>query len=92
MKKQYFVLYGDFANTYALFYAETPADVAALPAGAERITYRDAVALCKRERDARRYSPMSSGYADTHIYPATWPEHDEHAAQTVRGYIAPRTI
>lgn len=89
MKKQYFVHYPrGFANEYSLYYAETPADLAALPKGAERITRREAFALCTRERRARNENPSFAGYADAYIYPAAW---DGRVPAAIRGYIVPHS-
>jgi hypothetical protein len=71
MKKTYYVhYYKDFANTYNLYYAETAADLAALPEGAERITRKQALALASDEAWRRKADQAFSGYADTAIYPA----------------------
>lgn len=85
--KQYFVHYPrGFLNEYRLFYAETPEDFALLPAGAERITRREAFALCARERRARKENPLFAGYADAYIFAAAWTGRGD----IPRGYIFPR--
>ena len=88
MKKQYFIsYYRDFANTYVLLYAECPEDFAALPDGAERITRREAVQLCRRENERRKYDQAFSGYASNVITPAAG---DCCEWDTTNGYIMPR--
>ena len=88
MKKQYFVHYTrDFGNCYCLLYAEYPEDFAALPDGAERITRREAVQLCREEKYRRKYDDSSSGYASNVITPAAG---DCCEWDTPNGYIMPR--
>lgn len=88
MKKQYFVsYYRDFGNTYTLLYAECPEDFAALPDGAERITRRKAVQLCREEKYRRKYDESFSGYASTIIVPAAG---DYDWGATPVSYIMPR--
>ena len=68
--KRYFVMRGQFSNVYALRFAETEAQVAkALKLGYEGITYKEAEAMARRERERRKYEPQSSGYADAEIRP-----------------------
>ena len=77
MKKYYVNYYRNFGNTYNLISVEQSdaADLAAfkkLTASAdyERITLKEAEALCKAERDRSKYDPAFSGYADSTIVPA----------------------
>ena len=75
MRKYYVRYYSDFANTYHLRYAETPEQNAlAISQGFERITLKDAIALCRRENDRRRYDRSVSGYASTCILPIDYDE------------------
>ena len=70
MKRAYYVhYYLDFGNTYHLYWAP---EGEAVPDYWNRITRKEAIALCTRERDARRYDQAFSGYGDTRIYPAAW--------------------
>lgn len=86
--KQYFVsYYRDFGNTYTLLYAECPEDFAALPENAERITRREAIQLCRDEKERRKYDQSFSGYASTIITPAAG---DCLELDTQNGYIMPR--
>lgn len=74
MKRQFYVhYYRDFGNTYRLYWADSPEMIANLPDGAERITYKQAVALCNRESYARKHDQAFSGYADCAIVPAINP-------------------
>lgn len=77
MKKYYVNYYRNFGNTYNLISVEQSdaADLAAfekLTANAdyERITLKEAKALCKAERERAKYDPDFSGYADSTIVPA----------------------
>lgn len=82
--KKYFVVYGEFANQYALFwttdaglYPDAPdykckfctADFLAEYPTAKRITRKQALALARAERQRRRENGMFSGYADRYIKP-----------------------
>lgn len=79
MKRAYYVhYYRDFGNTYRLYWAP---EGAAVPDYLDRITRKEAIALCIRERDARRYDQAFSGYADTRIYPAAWAGHPVYCDQ-----------
>lgn len=76
MKRSYYVhYYRDFGNTYNLYWADCPEMIANLPDGAERITYKRAVELCRREREARGFDQAFSGYADAMIMPAIKPDY-----------------
>lgn len=69
--KQYFVYYtNDFCNTYQLYYAETPAQIAALPKDVEHITRKQAEQLAQAERVRQKEQPMSSCFASSAIFPA----------------------
>lgn len=68
--KKYYVMQGPFSNVYALRFAQTEEQAAeAVQSGYERITRKKAEALARRERERRKYEPMSSGYADAEIWP-----------------------
>lgn len=64
--KHYYIKRGDFANCYALRYAE---DGDTIPAGFDRITRKDAEQLARREKQRRKDDPNFSGYADAEIKP-----------------------
>lgn len=68
MRKYYVHYYRDFGNTYNLYWTDGLESEAALPDGAERISRKRAFELARRERDARKYDPAFSGYADSYIY------------------------
>ena len=72
MKKYYVSYYKDFANTYNLMYVETAEDEAALPDNAQQITRKEAEALARKEREARKNDGSFSGYADGIIFPAAY--------------------
>ena len=92
--KRYFVHYWkDFSNTYEVLWADSPEAEAALPAGAERITRREAEELCRRERERRKYDAAFSGYATASIYPADGPDNIENSRHyELRGYIWERVV
>ncbi|MBR1708800.1 MAG: hypothetical protein IJ719_08235 [Clostridia bacterium] len=65
--KKYYISRSDFANTYSLVWAD---ETTKQPAeGWERITRKEAITYCIRERDRRKYDQMFSGYADAYIWP-----------------------
>lgn len=75
MKKQYFVhRYNDFGNTYNLYWADSPEMIAALPEGAERISRKEAIRLCRDEKQRAANDPAFSGYATDTIFPAGYPD------------------
>lgn len=68
--RKYFVKYGDFANTYSVCYTENESEeVQAVKQGMERISRKEAVALCARESTRRKEDPAFSGYASDVILP-----------------------
>ena len=70
MKKYYIRYWRDFANTFTLCYCETPEEeAAAVAAGFERITRKEAERKCSGERWARKNDPAFSGYGDIDIRP-----------------------
>ena len=87
MRKYYVRYYSDFANTYHLRYAETPEQNAlAISQGFERITLKDAIALCRRENFRRRYEPSSSGYGASVILPIDYDDSVEAPWECNRHY------
>ena len=72
MRRQYFVIYNKgFANSYDLVYAETEEDLKLVPVKAERITRKEAEALCAAENSRRKTDQSFSGFADNCIYPVS---------------------
>lgn len=70
MSNRYWIKRGDFANQYWLEYTTTPEqDMRAESEGCERIKLKEAIRLCRAERDRRKYDPAFSGYADDRIWP-----------------------
>lgn len=82
--KKYFVKYGDFGNVYSLRWAE---DGDAIPAGYEQITRKKAEQLARAERRRRKDEPMSSGYADSYIFPFTPDGLSPHEADVFSGAL-----
>lgn len=88
--KKYYIVRGNFANIYSLFWAEGPEMEKLLPEDAERISRKEAERLAAAENYRRKHTPSSSGYADIAIYPAgtCWdfcPESDPNYKKS--GYI-----
>lgn len=88
--KKYFIVRGDFGNVYSLYWADSTEMEKLLPEGAERISRKEAERLAAAENYRRKYTPSSSGYAASAIYPAglRWdfcPEGDPRYQK--RGYI-----
>ena len=74
MKKYYTKNTLGFANTYAVVYAETDAEQAMATAeGYEQITRKEAVKLCRAEREREQFDSAFSGYADSVILPISYP-------------------
>lgn len=68
--RKYFVKYGDFANTYSVCYTENESEeVQAVKQGMERISRKEAVALCARESTRRKENPAFASYASDVILP-----------------------
>lgn len=66
--KKYFIMRSEFSNAYRIASTDDVATSCKMLAeGWERITLKEATALCKRERERRRYESMSAGYASTKI-------------------------
>lgn len=68
--KKYYIVRGNFANVYTLFWADGPEMEKLLPEGAERISRKEAERLAAAENYRRKHTPSSSGCADCAIYPA----------------------
>lgn len=68
--KKYYIVWGDFANAYKLYWVT---DEGYYP-NAERITRATAIAYARAERQRRKLDPYFAGYADAYIYPygAAW--------------------
>lgn len=70
MKKFYINYYRNFGNTFNLCYCNTEEEErAAVSAGFERITRKEAERKCAEEKNARKFDPAFSGYGDTEIVP-----------------------
>lgn len=70
--------YRNYRNAYSLRYTETPEqDALAISQGYERITRRQAISLCRAERDRRKYDPSFSCYASDVISPVTPYDYDD---------------
>lgn len=83
--KHYYIKRGEFANVYTLEYTTSAEqDAAAVAAGYERITRREAFALCARERDRRQYDGAFSGFADSQVWPFGV---DRERAMQLPGYM-----
>jgi hypothetical protein len=78
MKRRYYVKYErDFANVYSLRWANSEDDCLRLEAtGWERITQRQAHALCRQERERQRYYSIFFCFADDLIFPASMSDDD----------------
>lgn len=101
--KTYFINYWrDFGNTYNLCYCESKEEeAAAVAAGYERITRKEAERKCSNERWARKHDRNFSGYGDDSItpwrfitdprnnpdHPAYHPISPDEAGLTLNGYI-----
>lgn len=92
--KQYFIEYwSNFGNTYTLYWAETPDQLAMAKAlDLERITRKEAIRLCGAERRRRANNPAFAFYASTVIYPIDFPHPNMDAVYSCRdvhieGYI-----
>lgn len=69
MKKEYFIHRGGFANSYSLVWADGTMEQPKEENGLERITRKEAIAYCIRERARRKWEPYSAGYATDKIWP-----------------------
>lgn len=75
MKRQYYVhFYRPFANTYNLYYADTPEMIAKLPNGALRTSKKDALKFIQEEFDRKKFEPTMSGFAASTICPSDYPD------------------
>ena len=92
MRRQFFVHYADFNNTYDLMYADTQDNLDMLPAGAERITRKKAESLCAEENRRRRYEGSFGGYADNAIYPVGMTDDEKMNVVNVGRYRKRRYI
>ena len=88
MNNYYIHYYGDFGNTYELFYAPAGKPV---PADWERITRREAIAKCREERIRREETPSNGYYATDHIYPARIMEEEYELVEYTDQYIIPES-
>lgn len=86
--KKYYVLYGDFANSYSLRYAENDEQEKTLEQkGYEKVTRAEAISLARKEAERRNDNPNFSGYADQYIYPCN---HIGNHFEKREGYIVIR--
>ena len=100
--KTYYIRYPrDFANEYDLCYCENKDEEnAAVAAGYERITRKEAERKCRNEKWARQHDQAFSGYGDDTIVPWSFltdprnnPDHPaypicpDEANLTLNGYI-----
>lgn len=70
MQRHYWIKRGEFSNQYALEYTISPdQDYLAERQGYERIPMKEAIRLCRLERDREQNDRMFSGYADDRIWP-----------------------
>lgn len=60
MRNYYYVLWGDFRNTYNL--CKAPSNVV-LPDNWKRISRKEAYSLCTEERERRKFDSSSAFYA-----------------------------
>ena len=78
--KKYYVHYGNFANTYTLYWAETQEQIEeAEKRGYEQITRKEAEQLCAAENRRRIEEPSLSGYASNIIRPVDYYSHFEYS-------------
>ena len=63
--KKYYIVRGNFSNTYSLYWVRRGETV---PNG-EEITRAEAMRLCRAERKRRKTNPYFAGYADAYIMP-----------------------
>ena len=89
--KKYYIVRGNFANVYTLFWADGPEMKAKLPENAEQISRKEAENLCRAEKERRKYDFASSGYASSTIFPADYAGNDvdlyNDRRYELRGYI-----
>lgn len=72
MKRQYYIIYGNFANQYKLRYCDSKEDMRRLQGvydNAERITREEAIKYARNERSRRLNDYAFSGYADIAVFP-----------------------
>ena len=71
--RKYFVQYGNFGNTYSVYYTENESEEAqAIEQGMERIPRKEAIELCARESARRKGDSAFSGYASDVILPFSY--------------------
>lgn len=88
MKKYFVHYYLDFGNTYNLYWAETPEQLAiAEEKGYERITRKKAEQLCADENERRRNDGNSAYYATSAIYPIDCNHDLDERYMTKDGYL-----
>lgn len=74
--KKYYIVHGNFANAYSLFWTDNEEMMGQLPEGAEQITREEAIQKCKEERQRRKEDTNFSGYASAYICPAGMTENE----------------
>src|SRR5699024_5336693 len=88
--KKYYIVRGNFANVYTLFWADGPEMEAKLPENAEQINRKEAENLCRDEKWRRKYDFAFSGYASSTIFPAGYAGSDfglyDDRRYELRGY------
>lgn len=88
--KHYYVKYRGFVNAYHVGYTRCSAEDEQVEAlGYERITRKEAIRLCIRENERRKYERSSAYNANNVLYPICECI-DEHTRRLYRvdGYIA----
>ena len=89
--KKYYIVRGNFANVYTLFWADGPEMEAKLPESAEQISRKEAENLCRAEKERGKYDSAFSGYASSTIFPADYAGNDldlyNDRRYELRGYI-----
>ena len=90
--KHYYIIHGDFANRYALYWAENRTEEIGLIArGAVNITRREAIAYAREERERRAYNPAFACYADDRIYPCDTRHNPAHKTDST-GHIVLKEV
>ena len=94
--KKYYIVRGNFANVYTLFWADSPEMKTKLPENAEQIGRKEAENLCRTEKERSKYDTAFSGYASRTIYPANYAGSDtdlyNDPRYELRNYIWERKI
>jgi len=69
-RRHYYILRGEYRNTYALRWTDSAAlDEAAQALGYERITRDEAIRQAHAERERRKCDPCFAGFADDQVRP-----------------------